>query len=666
MKTLDVHALHHAIDQTLEQLKKQSEEIANLKKSVDGITALDDALKGKGGDAIRAFYEECHTPFLRFYESFIEEYQSTLKKIKNALNSLEPNHNGYISQAFLDHDLEQGLNAADRTTKHLVSKANAAISKVSHIVDLPDLNDNDFYEQNRKAMKDINQTIEKLHTFDREQTNALKTAENDLETMQRYIARLEKMYTGPKIEIATYQKGSILKPDEIDALRGDQETAMGVMLDKLDKRSKLEKEISEVSEHDVQLYKLRKKLEKASDSEEYIKIAKEIGYDNLTPEEMEHVKSIEFWDDPLQATINNVKEAGQGLLDGVVDAGEKLDEAGEKYLGPVYKSVKGSAVAGYDLAKDFVDGGIQLGWNIGWTIDHLHKDPQVVLDTVLGYDYKGAFLSMVDTLAEKWDEKVVHGDAYSRAHYFTYLIGSLWGLRSGKSSVSTGSKDVAKAGKAAVSKAKKAGKTVKQSIKPPNNRYTPALQGILQDAPNSINVKNTPLVLKELGEDKKKSVLFKSVGGESSGKSANFIKKLHYDKDLPNHIQSVDPKVPRKRGIGGCHNKEEFLKNKVKILSEEKHLGLDGIETVKYQMASLDSKTGEVTGWKSKIYRKTIYDPKVISTEEFLKRGKEAAENAAKNGTLDREWTGVDSKGIKWRGYLNTDGEVKSFYPEMN
>ena len=176
MKTLDVHALHHAIDQTLEQLKKQSEEIANLKKSVDGITALDDALKGKGGDAIRAFYEECHTPFLRFYETFIEEYESALKKIKNVLESLEPYHNGYISQAFLDHDLENGLNAADRTTKHLVSKANATIAKVSHIVDLPDLNDNDFHEQNRKALKDINQTIEKLHAFDREQTNALKTA----------------------------------------------------------------------------------------------------------------------------------------------------------------------------------------------------------------------------------------------------------------------------------------------------------------------------------------------------------------------------------------------------------------------------------------------------------------------------------------------------------
>ncbi|WP_337819246.1 T7SS effector LXG polymorphic toxin [Bacillus paralicheniformis] len=233
MKTLDVQALHHAIDQTLEQLKQQSDEFAKVKKAVEGITSLDDALKGKGGDAIRAFYEECHTPFLQFYDTFIEEYSSTLKKMKSALNSLEPNHNGFISQSFLEHELENGLNAADRTTKHLVSKTNATIAKVSHIVDLPDLNDSGFHEQNQKALKEISTTLEKLHAFDREQTNALKTAENDLETMQRYMARLEKMYTGPKIEITGYQKGSILKPDEMDNLSGNQETAMGAMLKKV-------------------------------------------------------------------------------------------------------------------------------------------------------------------------------------------------------------------------------------------------------------------------------------------------------------------------------------------------------------------------------------------------------------------------------------------------
>ncbi|MCY9215808.1 T7SS effector LXG polymorphic toxin, partial [Bacillus haynesii] len=52
MKTLDVQALHKAIDQTLEQLKHQSDEFAKVKKAVEGITSLDDALKGKGGDAI--------------------------------------------------------------------------------------------------------------------------------------------------------------------------------------------------------------------------------------------------------------------------------------------------------------------------------------------------------------------------------------------------------------------------------------------------------------------------------------------------------------------------------------------------------------------------------------------------------------------------------------
>ena len=233
MKTLDVQALHNAIDQTLEQLKEQSDEFAKVKKAVEGITSLDDALKGKGGDAIRAFYEECHTPFLQFYDTFIEEYSSALKKMKSALNSLEPNHNGFISQSFLEHQLENGLNAADRTTKHLVSKTNATIAKVSHIVDLPDLNDSGFHEQYHKALKEISTTLEKLHAFDREQTNALTMAENDLETMQRYIARLEKMYTGPKIEITGYQKGAILKPDEMDTLSGNQETAMGAMLKKV-------------------------------------------------------------------------------------------------------------------------------------------------------------------------------------------------------------------------------------------------------------------------------------------------------------------------------------------------------------------------------------------------------------------------------------------------
>nr|WGD63843.1 EndoU domain-containing protein [Bacillus subtilis] len=82
-------------------------------------------------------------------------------------------------------------------------------------------------------------------------------------------------------------------------------------------------------------------------------------------------------------------------------------------------------------------------------------------------------------------------------------------LKGGKSAVSTGSKDLAKVGKVAGGTIKKSGQSVKQFVKSPVNRYTPVLEGILQDAENTINVKNTPL-LKRIAEKEKSSVLFKS------------------------------------------------------------------------------------------------------------------------------------------------------------
>ncbi|MCY8573787.1 T7SS effector LXG polymorphic toxin [Bacillus haynesii] len=412
MKTLDVQALHKAIDQTLEQLKHQSDEIVTVKKSVEAITSLNDALKGKGGDAIRNFYKECHAPFLQFYETFIEEYQSALKKIKQALNSLEPNHNGFISQTFLEHELEQGVNAADRTTKRLVSKTNATIAKVSHIVDLPDLNDSDFHEQNRKALKEINQTIEKLHAFDREQTSALKTAENDLETMQRYISRLEKMYTGPKIEITSYQKGSILKPDEMDALRGGQDTAMGVMLDKLDKRSKLEKEVSEVSKQDNKIAKLKKKLDdyNFSTASEFYEMATEIGYENLSPRQQRYFNQIEG----ARNFGNAIKGSAEGLKNAVVD----------------------TAVGLWDMvvhADETIEG-------INFTLHH----PDVT------------FNIMKKGIEDSYQRDVVNGDSYTQARWFSYAIGMV-----GTSIV--GSKGVDKAAKAA--KAGKVGQVAAKATK---------------------------------------------------------------------------------------------------------------------------------------------------------------------------------------------------------
>ena len=135
--------------------------------------------------------------------------------------------------------------------------------------------------------------------------------------------------------------------------------------------------------------------------------------------------------------------------------------------------------------------------------------------------------------------------------------------------------------------------------------------------------------------------------------------------ELEAHIKKVDPSVPRKRGIGGAHNSQEFFKNDVEIVTETPSK-IPGVRTVEYRMPKLNA-DGTPTGeYGARVFKKTIYDPDVISDNDFMKRGLEAANNAiskADNGVMPREWSGVDSEGITWHGYY-TDGEITSFFPD--
>ncbi|OLP66086.1 Ribonuclease YxiD [Bacillus pumilus] len=255
MKTLDVQALDDAIAQTLTSLKQQSQNIKSLEKQINQIISLDGALKGEAGEAIRAFYNECHIPFLKFFVLSIEEYSAALKKIKTSLRSFESNEKGFISQSFLEHELDQGLKNAEQAISDIVSDANSAIGKVSHIIDLPRVDDSDFQASYQKAWMNISKTIGSLHAFDREQASALNETKSSLETMKEYMDVLGSMFTGPKIEITSYQKGSILKDETEDKkissnlndlnkkIDKPDENPMKIMLEKVNKseRSNVDK-----------------------------------------------------------------------------------------------------------------------------------------------------------------------------------------------------------------------------------------------------------------------------------------------------------------------------------------------------------------------------------------------------------------------------------------
>ena len=155
---------------------------------------------------------------------------------------------------------------------------------------------------------------------------------------------------------------------------------------------------------------------------------------------------------------------------------------------------------------------------------------------------------------------------------------------------------------------------------------------------------------------------------EATGKGEIGTNKFTITNDLRNHIKNIDTSVPRKRGIGGAHNRDVFMQNNIKIIDETPNPNMKGVTTIRYQMPKLDKTGTPIPGkYQSGTPKvKTVYDPTIISTDEYLNRGLQAANNAAlqdPEGILPREWVGVDDYGTTWRGYYE-NGNITSMYPE--
>ncbi|WP_342537636.1 T7SS effector LXG polymorphic toxin [Sporosarcina sp. FSL K6-1540] len=194
MKILDVDLFQDGLQRNITMLDRLSSEMEAIHLAVEGLVHMEEQFKGAGGNAIRSFYQECHLPFLHFFQLFSEQFKQVLQQMEAALHSLEPDSSGYIVEQFLEGELEQGLTLIGHLTDSLTDEANSIMDQVSDIVGLPHLDDSGVQEGVIRSKRKRDDTNSQLYEFDATQTTALHPIEQDLQTMNTWLTDMEGLF----------------------------------------------------------------------------------------------------------------------------------------------------------------------------------------------------------------------------------------------------------------------------------------------------------------------------------------------------------------------------------------------------------------------------------------------------------------------------------------
>ncbi|RWZ58553.1 hypothetical protein EQV77_06190 [Halobacillus fulvus] len=203
MKTLQVDQVQQGIQETLAELSDVKASFFRVEEAVQAFVQLP-SFEGQGGSSIRSFYEECHQPFLLYVKNFLSHYEATLKQMLSSLHHLEPAPNGYLDQAFMEGDLQQGLKKVSQVATSITEEANGVLSGIRDLVSVQTLDGSGVQEEVRRADRYVDETIEKLHTFDEQQVSSLQPVQADMDWMKNYVSIIQSKFMSGTISISQY------------------------------------------------------------------------------------------------------------------------------------------------------------------------------------------------------------------------------------------------------------------------------------------------------------------------------------------------------------------------------------------------------------------------------------------------------------------------------